>query len=143
MQIRTAGSGYTLKIVALDSKGFAVGQVFTPAFAVGVGLVFNLKFSTFISSAVGGAIFNPSPTLSLVDRGGNIVTSVSGIVCSASLTLSPSGNEQLLPIQRRQTIFINGNAKFDGLYINTAGSPYQIKFNTSNSLVSLVTLFGM
>ena len=131
LTIKTAGAGYTLKVSARDRSGFAVAQVITPTFSVGIGSIFRLTFNTYISSGTGGVMFDPAPSVALVDRGGNVVSAVQGVRCSVFLSMTPSGREIMYPEDKLTTTFIDGVAVFQGLYINKAGYPYQIGFNAS------------
>ena len=54
VMIKTAGSGYTLKIVVIDVNGFAVAGVTSSTFSVAVGPIFKLQFYVAIGSAIGG-----------------------------------------------------------------------------------------
>jgi hypothetical protein len=129
--IKTAGTGYTLRVVARDSTGYIVGGVYTPAFSVTVGPVFQTQFSVFLGTAIGGIPFSPNPTVAAVDRGGNIVESLNNRVVTAFIYLSPKGTEKLQPPDKISVMFLDGVAKFFGLYINEAGYPYQVGFNAS------------
>ena len=131
--IKTAGSGYTLKIVVIDVNGFAVAGVTSSTFSVAVGPIFKLQFYVAIGSAIGGQLINPDPRVSVVDRGGNVVTGITGATCSAYLSQSPTSTEILYPLIRVPAIFESGIATFTGFYINKAGFPYQISFNASTT----------
>ena len=134
LTIKTAGVGYTLKVTAQSNGGGVVASVITPTFSVAVGPSFQLIFSSYVSSSTGGVPLNPPPSVGVVDQGGNIVTSVGvEVTCKASLSISPSGREQLQPPNFLTTSFINGLATFPGLYINQQGYPYQIAFNATST----------
>jgi hypothetical protein len=100
--------------------------------------VFQTIFHTYIGSAIGGLPFSPNPVIAAVDRGGNTVTTVTSKVCTASLSSSPSGSEILQPSDLLTVQFTDGLAKFFGMYINTAGYPYTISFNSSLETVSML-----
>ena len=136
--VRSAGSGYTLKIVARDLTGYVVASIITPAFTVYVGSVFQLQFHSYVSSAIGGTPFKPSPSVAVVDRGGNIVSTYNGGSCRISLSMTPTGVEQLQPISNTYSTFQYGISQFDGLSINASGFPYELLFNASSAQVSVI-----
>lgn len=132
--LRTAGS-YTLKFTGRHSNGDLFAQTFSDTFSVSTGPVFKLDFYQFVGSAFGGLPFAPNPVIALTDKGGNVITSQKSGTVEAVLTTSLYGAHQLLPAQRHVATFSKGLAAFSGLYINEAGYPYQITFNTSVSAV--------
>lgn len=69
--------------------------------------------------------------MAIADRGSNVLTDISGNNITASLTSAPNGNEQLLPANNLTLPIIAGVAKFDQLYINESGSPFEITFTSS------------
>lgn len=138
LMIKTTGVGYTLNIVAVDSNGNAVASKITPPFSVATGKIFKLNFQVFVSASTGGTVFSPAPKVAVVDRGDNLVTEGSaGILCTAFLSRSPSGMAQLRPSQSLSTIFELGIATFNGLFINEAGFPYELSFNTTSNQVNI------
>lgn len=134
--IKQAGVGYSLKIVVVDSNGFAVASQFTSVFTVSVGPIYKQQFFVAIGAALGGRVFSPDPRIAVVDQGGNVVTAVSGTTCTAFLSMSPSGQEVLYPLVRLPAVFVLGVATFNQLYIKPQGFPYQVSFNTSSTGVS-------
>ena len=141
LTIKTAGSGYTLKVTAQSNGGGVVASIITPTFSVAVGPPFQLIFSSYVSSSTGGVPLNPPPSVGVVDQGGNVVTSVGvGVTCKAFLSISPSGKEQLQPPNFLTTSFVNGLATFPGMYINQQGYPYQLAFNATSTTVSALFL---
>lgn len=159
--IKTAGSGYTLAVLAVDSHKKGVAVITTPPFSVLVGQIFKLYFNVFIGTAWGGTPFRPNPQISMSDRGNNVLRDSSNMKCNVYLTTSPSGVEVLgseLPPSTStskytptptststtqnsfQTDFVNGLATFSGLYIDSAGYPYQLTFNiTATGTSSMVS----
>ena len=119
-----------------DKKGFAVATASTAVFSVYVGPIFKLQFLVAIGSALGGKKFYPDPKIAVVDRGGNIVVGVTGATCTAFLSDSPTGTEILYPLLQAPSVFEAGIATFTELYLNPAGFPYQVSFNTSSTSVS-------
>jgi len=136
LSVKSAGSGYSLKYVGINSQGAPFAQAVSNTFNVEVGPQYKQSFVTFIGSAKGGLPFSPNPTIGVTDRGGNVIVGVNQGSVAAVLTKSPKGTEVLLPKNRLVAKFTNGLAAFQQLYINAAGFPYQITFNTT--LVSCV-----
>lgn len=106
------------------------------SFSVEVGPQYKQSFVTFIGSAKGGLPFSPNPVIGITDRGDNVIVGVNHGTVTAVLTKSPKGTEVLLPKNQRISKIRNGLAVFQQLYINAAGFPYQVTFNTS--LVSYI-----
>ena len=130
MALKTAGSGYTLKFIGRHSSGELFAQTYSDAFTVTTGSAYKLDFDQYVGTAFGGEVFAPNPIVALTDRGGNILTNQKSGFVEAVLTTSLLGS-QLLPAKRHIASFSKGLATFSGLYINEAGYPYQITFNTS------------
>jgi hypothetical protein len=138
----TAGTGYTLKFIGRKSQSLneeLFAMTYTDPFEVTVGDVYKLYFYNFTGNAFGGTAFASNPIVTTTDRGGNTDTTISGIDIEATLTNSPNGTEQLLPVSKRTVTLQNGEARFSGLYINEAGFPYQITFTAKDTSLPTLT----
>lgn len=111
-----------------DTAGIAFASVASAFFSVAVGPVYKSQFSVFVGHTLGGQLISPQPAVSLADRGGNVVTTISGYTVTASL-MGPS--TALLPTMELTTVYKNGIAQFNGLYINKAGNNYIMVFKTN------------
>jgi len=120
-----------LQIIALDSKSVAFAAVTTSTFEVVTGPLFKLSFVTYLGLALGGTSFSPNPSVSVADRGGNKITSVSGGIITAYLYESPTGSEKLLPTSNLVATLTDGLATFKGMYINEVGYPYKLGFRAN------------
>ena len=107
-------------------------MTYTSPFDVTVGEAYKLSFYNFTGNAFGGSVFADTPVVAITDRGGNTDTTISGIEIEASLTTTPSGVEQLLPTSALTVTVTDGEASFEGCYINKAGFPYQITFTAKH-----------
>lgn len=139
MLFKTAGSGYTLKITAYYSNLQPFAYIISEPFNVTVGKAFKLTFLESIGGATGGLPFSSNPIIQVVDRGNNLIDYLFGSM-NASLVKKPSGNFQseLFPVNGATALIRYGIAKFSGLYINGAGYPYVIAFE---SFIKVVILF--
>jgi len=114
-------------------SGELFAQTSSSAFEVHYGDPYKLSITSFIGVAFGGLPFSANPIASIVDRGNNIVVSVNHGVIRAVLNKTPynaSMSDVLQPATNTVVGIINGSAIFKGLYINRAGYPYQIKFES-------------
>lgn len=114
-------------------------------FNVYIGEPYKLAFKKFIGAAFGGIPFSENPTIAVVDRGDNTISSYNTGTIIATLTKGPDNStdpisiikEKLLPQDLTIVNIVDGLAVFEGLYINEAGHPYEITFDIS-SPVSLL-----
>jgi hypothetical protein len=60
-----------------------------------------------------------------------ITEGLKGLKCTAYLSRTPTGTEQLHPPELLETSFELGIATFPSLFINEAGYPYEFSFNTT------------
>ena len=128
IMIKTAGLGFVLKFIAsTDGNDFAFA--FSNPFDVLVGDAYRLQFSTFIGAAFGGLPFSPNPSIAIVDRGGNTVDTSGGRV-TAILTTNPYPADVLHTLDSFSAVFQHGVASYASLYLNRAGGPYAITFQT-------------
>ncbi|KAJ0406519.1 hypothetical protein P43SY_001450 [Pythium insidiosum] len=124
--ISTAATGYTLLLVS-----FAHGvRAETAAFDVIVGEPYQLAVAADVSTAFGGTPFLPQPAVAVVDRGGNIVRSLSTGTATIEIIMNPVDGK-LLPAQNLQARVVNGVATFSGLYIDRSGSPYALMYTVT------------
>ncbi|KAJ0410598.1 hypothetical protein ATCC90586_007431 [Pythium insidiosum] len=124
--INTAATGYTLLLVS-----FAHGvRAETAAFDVIVGEPYQLAVAADVSTAFGGTPFLPQPAVAVVDRGGNIVRSLSTGTATIEIIMNPVDGK-LLPAQNLQARVVNGVATFSGLYIDRSGSPYALMYTVT------------
>lgn len=137
LQINTQGT-YTLKFVAMTSTKIPFAFTYSSSFVVSVGEPYSLQYIPYFGHLSGGIPFQIQPSVKVTDRGGNIVTSINHGKVTVSLVRQPQHvNTQLLPSTNLQVDFVSGLAQFSGLFINEAGSPYQMKFQT-NLVTSLL-----
>lgn len=129
--IKSAGTGYSLKIVGLDSKFVGFASVTTSQFDVRIGPVFRLSFVSFVGIALGGLSFNPNPSISIADRGGNKISEFNFGTVTAYISKSPTPNEPLLPSDKCVANIKDGLAVFQKLFINRAGYPYVLGFRAN------------
>lgn len=100
------------------------------------GKPYTLTYVPYFGHPIGGLPFQIQPSLKVTDRGGNTITDLNSGTATVSLIRRPPFvHSELLPLGNLQVPFISGVAQFEGLFINTAGSPYQLAFYTD--LVSL------
>lgn len=128
IMIKTAGLGFVLKFIA-STNGNDFAFAFSNPFDVQVGDAFKLQFSTFIGAAFGGLPFLPNPSIAIVDRGGNTVD-MSGGKITATLTTNPFPADVLHTLDSLSAVFLRGVASYVSLYLNRAGGPYAITFQT-------------
>ena len=128
-----------MKFIGRLVSGELFAQTLSNAFEVYYGDPYKLSITTFMGVAFGGLPFSSNPIVSIVDRGENIVASVNYGVIKAVLTKTPYNNtsksDALQPTENTIVGIINGSAVFESMFINRAGYPYQITFE-SNTQVS-------
>lgn len=124
--INQAGKDYTLTIISL-SHGV---RTETSTFDVVVGPRFKLAILADISTAYGGTPFLPQPQVGVVDKGGNVVTSTKEGTVRIEIIKNPVGG-LLLPGANLNVSIGVGVAKFQGVFIDVAGSPYTLRYTTS------------
>lgn len=93
-----------------------------------MGPKYRLFFYNYTGNAFGGEVFETYPTVGVVDRGENVITTMRSGTVTVSLAQSPTGLEQLRPANNLSVPISKGIAVFKGLYINEAGFPYQLLF---------------
>ena len=98
-------------------------------FEVSVGAKYRLSYFNFTGNSFGGEVFADNPVVSVVDRGGNLVSNVNQGVVTVSLVESPTGTELIRPPNLLTVPIRNGLATFRNLYINEAGFPFQLQFS--------------
>lgn len=135
MYFTTIGS-YSIQFIARTSAAQAVALVNSPSFSVTLGPAYKLIFTQPIGNAFGGEPFSSYPIVAVADRGGNRISTFHRGNITAKLIVSPKGTEVLHPTNNHTLLIRNGQAIFDQLYINEAGSAYQLLFECS--IVSLV-----
>ena len=128
LMIKTAGDGYRLLFTLADANGNDLSYAYSSSFDVSVGPVFKQDFYQTVGAGTGGSPFSPNPTVALTDRGSNAVTTISSGTVEASIFV---GDVVLYPIDSKTVTIAAGYAVFEGLYINEAGGPYQLKFATT------------
>jgi len=122
-----------LKFIGRLVSGELFAQTFSNAFEVSYGDPYKLGITSFMGVAFGGSPFSSNPIVSIVDRGDNVVASVNHGVIKAVLTTTPynaSKVDALQPTEKTIVNIINGSAVFEGMFINRAGYPYQITFES-------------
>ncbi|OQR98567.1 hypothetical protein ACHHYP_08287 [Achlya hypogyna] len=129
LSINLVASGYTLSFVAL-SYGL---QTSSNPFDIILGPPYQLSMYTYIGVAQGGTPFSPQPTVAIVDKGGNLVASVSSGSVSVAILNNPVGGI-LTPAIAHTVYFYEGFGKFYDLQIDKAGGPYTLKFTCDASL---------
>lgn len=120
-------------------SGELFAQTFSNPFEVSYGDPYKLGITSFMGVAFGGSPFSSNPIVSIVDRGDNIVASVNHGVIKAVLTMTPynaSKVNALQPTENTIVGIINGSAVFEGMFINRAGYPYQITFESISQVSS-------
>jgi hypothetical protein len=131
-----------LKFIGRLVSGELFAQTFSNPFEVSYGDPYKLGITSFMGVAFGGSPFSSNPIVSIVDRGDNIVASVNhgdNIVIKAVLTMTPynaSKVDALQPTENTIVGIINGSAVFEGMFINRAGYPYQITFESISQVSS-------
>jgi hypothetical protein len=100
---------------------------------VTTGSPYTLSYVPYFGHLEAGVPFQIQPSLKITDRGGNTITDLNSGTVTASLIRQPvaNGQAELLPVSNLEVPFVSGVAQFDGLYLMTAGSPYQIAFQTN------------
>lgn len=132
MQIKTAGSGYTLKFVGVSASNKPFAFVYSESFTVFTGSPYRLDMSPYVGSILAGIPFYIQPTIRVVDRGGNIVTSVNSNSVEVMLSNKTIGTGTLSSIRGKfRAPFVTGIATFEGLAIDKVGGPYQLQFETN------------
>eukprot|EP01033_Poteriospumella_lacustris_P006607 gene6608-4759_t len=134
----TIGS-YSIQFIARTAAAQAVALVNSPSFSVSLGPAYQLIFTQPIGNAFGGEPFSSYPIVAVADRGGNRISTFHRGNITAKLIVSPKGTEVLHPTNNHTLLIRNGQAIFDQLYINEAGSAYQLLFECSISNISSVT----
>nr|CCA22127.1 predicted protein putative [Albugo laibachii Nc14] len=126
--IDKAGKDYRLSIVSVLYKAMTV----TAPFDVTAGPAHTLFIDSDTITAFGGIAFHPQPVVSIIDRGGNIVEDLTASV-QIEISKNPAGG-QLLPAMNLLTNVSSGHARFSGLYINTAGCLYKLRYTVDHPL---------
>ncbi|DAZ94676.1 TPA: hypothetical protein N0F65_002385 [Lagenidium giganteum] len=125
LYINLAGTGYS---IVLQSIYHGV-RTETATFDIQVGAPYQLAIYTDVSTAFGGSLLLPQPSVVVVDKGGNLVPSLSSGTVRVQIKQNPS-NGHLLPAANTLVSIGSGIAKFQGLLIDNAGSPYTLLYTT-------------
>lgn len=125
LYINLAASGYTLALISI----YHGVRAETAAFDVVVGLRYTIAIVTDVSTAYGGTAFLPQPTAAIVDKGGNRVDTLYEGTVRLEIVKNPVGGH-LLPAGNLNVTVGAGLAKFQGVYIDVAGSPYTLRYTT-------------
>ncbi len=117
LSIDKAGTGYTLTAASTGLTGATSG-----AFNITVGPAAKLAVTTGPGNSVAGAAFGTSPAVTVLDAGGNTVTT-----SSVSITLAIGTNPGSGTLSGTATVSaVNGVATFSGLSIDKAGTGYTL-----------------
>ncbi|MBK9655985.1 MAG: hypothetical protein IPO66_11175 [Rhodanobacteraceae bacterium] len=116
LSINTAGPGYTLTA----SSGALTGAT-SNAFDITVGAPAQLVVAQQPSNTASTAAITPSPTVRILDAGGNLTASTANV--SLAIGTNPTGGT----LSGTATVAaVGGVASFPGLSINTAGNGYTL-----------------
>lgn len=131
LQLKTAGSGYIIRFIGLTSMGSPFAYVDSVAFAVATGDPYQLQFHQHHGPAWGGTVIALQPAVAVVDRGGNIVTSIdTKYYVTVELSGNPTGAVLYPEAQSSRTVkVVGGVAQFQGLYINEAAKDYRFSYH--------------
>jgi hypothetical protein len=136
LQIQSLGR-YTLKFVGVNELGIPFSFTLSNEFTVTTGEPYTLSYVPYFGHISGGKTFQIQPSLKITDRGGNTITNLNTGTVTVSLSRQPDNVQtELLPQNMLTVPFVSGVAQFESLYLNTAGSPFQLAFRTN--LVSSV-----
>eukprot|EP00937_MAST-01D_sp_MAST-1D-sp2_P000215 g215.t1 len=130
LQIDDVGDEFVLRI---ESPEHSV-QVWTAPFAVALGRAYKVALSVQPGTADGGDEFRPQPTVSIQDKGGNVVTTQNTGTVTVSIALNPVAGVLAAPTNGLTLTFNQGLAPYQALSINTNGSPYSLQFVTDLAL---------
>lgn len=125
LYINTAASGYTLTLISI----YHGVRAETASFDVVVGLMYTIAIVTDVSTAYGGTAFLPQPTAAIVDKGGNRIDTLYKGTVRLEIVKNPIGGH-ILPAGNLNVTVGAGLAKFQGVYIDVAGSPYTLRYTT-------------
>jgi hypothetical protein len=127
--INKADVGYTL----VFSSYYHGVRAETSDFDVVVGPKYSLAILADISTAFGGTPFLPQPTAGIVDKGGNLVTTITEGSVRIEIEVNPVGG-LLQPAALLNISIVTGIARFRGAFIDVAGSPYKLRYTTDLAL---------
>ena len=139
LQISRAGTGYTLRFIAVNIFGSPLAFTYSDEFDVALGNPYTLVFNSNFGPFFGGTPSENQPSVSIRDRGGNVITTVNEGTAFIDLYSSPYSGEELLTTGTKMATFSGGVAQFEGLYINQQGGPYI--FVVNSTLVSPFAIF--
>lgn len=142
LQLKTAGSGYTIRFIGLTPSGSPFAYVDTTAFSVAVGSPYQLQFFQHHGPAWGGTVIALQPAVAIADRGNNVVGSThSQYSITVSLATHPAGATLHPASQAGRTVEVSaGIAQFENLYINEAAKDYTFKFRCNQvNLISALS----
>ncbi|ETO79672.1 hypothetical protein F444_05651 [Phytophthora nicotianae P1976] len=125
LYINEANVGFTL----VFSSYYHGVRTETSSFDVVVGPRYRLAILADISTAYGGTPFLPQPTAGVVDKGGNVVTTVTEGSVRIAIEVNPVGGI-LQPAALLNVSIVGGIARFRGAFIDVAGSPYKLRYTT-------------
>ena len=128
--VNTRGEGFSIRFIGTDSSKAAFAFVDSVDFDVATGLAYKIALSTYPGTAYGGSPFAPQPVVAVQDIGGNTITTHNGGTVTAYIRDDDTyANPTGAALFGTATVaIVNGFAKFDGLSILIAGSPYVIAF---------------
>ena len=126
LRLTVAASGYRLRATASGTRDTVSGP-----FDVAPGSPQTLRISLAPSDAMVGVALQPTPTVTLTDAFGNLVTGASGMVTLA-LGANPGGAALSGTVSRALT---GGQASFPGLALDRPGAGYTLSASTT-TLVS-------
>ncbi|KDO30160.1 hypothetical protein SPRG_05352 [Saprolegnia parasitica CBS 223.65] len=130
LSIDLVATGYTLTFVSLS---FGVQTTSNP-FNILLGLPHTIALTTALGATTGGSPFAPQPSVSIVDKGGNVVHSVSAGTVSVAIGSNPVGGI-LTPPSAQIATFSHGVATFQKLQIDRTGGPYTLIFTCDATLL--------
>ncbi|KAF4148535.1 Calx-beta domain [Phytophthora infestans] len=130
LYINQANAGFTL----VFSSYYHGVRTETSSFDVVVGPRYRLAILADISTAYGGTPFLPQPTAGVVDKGGNVVTTVTEGSVRIEIEVNPVGGI-LQPAALLNVSIVGGIGRFRGAFIDVAGSPYILRYTTDLVLV--------
>jgi hypothetical protein len=97
---------------------------------------YRLDMSPYIGSILAGIDFAIQPSIRVVDKGGNIVESITSNHVTVTLNKKIEGGN-LYSSTNFVSYFENGVATFSGMKIDKVGYPYQLRFETEMVYPSL------
>jgi len=127
--IDKAGIDYKLRFELRDEHNISLGEVLSEPFDVIVGPAYQIGIVVNPETAYGGMPWSTQPVVAIQDRGSNIVPSIN----SGEVTVSLLETDDLATLRSNQSMTIswdNGEAHYDGLFINEVGDHNVLTFVT-------------